>query len=61
MKVEQILELLRKYRDDYNDPGGYMEEEYYIKCMAKVDVLEDVISTIEYRIAREEQNNEQSN
>jgi hypothetical protein len=54
MTVEQILELLRQHRDDYNDPGGYQEEEWYIKCAAKVDVLDDMISTIEYRIAKGE-------
>lgn len=54
MTVEQILELLRGYRDDYNDPGGYMEEEWYIKCAAKVDVLDDMINLIEYRMRNPE-------
>jgi hypothetical protein len=49
MTVEEILKFLRERRDDYDDPGGYMEEEWYIKCSAKVDILEEVINTIERR------------
>lgn len=54
MTVEQILELLRSTRDNYADPGGYMDEMWYIKCAAKVDVLDDVIDTIQYRMAEGE-------
>jgi hypothetical protein len=47
MTVEEILELLRQHKEDYEDPGSYMEESWYVKCAAKVDVLDDVIRTIE--------------
>jgi len=50
MTVDQILDVLRSRVKNYEDPGAYMEEEWYIKCAAKVDVL----SEIEYRIARGE-------
>lgn len=54
MTVEEILELLRSTRDDYNDSGGYMEESWYVKCAAKVDVLDEMIDTIEYRMRNPE-------
>jgi hypothetical protein len=50
MTVEEILELLRSRKADYEDPGAYLDEMWYIKCAAKVDVLDDVIDTIEYRM-----------
>jgi hypothetical protein len=50
MTVEEILELLRSTKEDYEDPGGYMEESWYIKCAAKVNVLEDMIYAIESRM-----------
>lgn len=46
MTVEEILELLRSTKEDYENPGSYMEEEWYIKCAAKADVLDDMIYAI---------------
>ncbi len=51
MTIDQVLDMLRSRIKDY-EPSGHMEEEYYIKCAAKVEVLEDLISDIEYRIKK---------
>jgi hypothetical protein len=50
MTVEQILELLRAARDDWENPGSYMDSEWYDKCAASASALTAVIDTIEYRI-----------
>jgi hypothetical protein len=54
MTVEQILELLRSTRDEYNHPDRYADEEYSFKCQGIVDILGDVIDVIEYRISNGE-------
>jgi hypothetical protein len=54
MTIDQVLDMLRSRVKDYKEPGRYMEEEWYVKCAAKVEVLEDVISDIEYRIKKED-------
>ena len=45
--VGTVLEMLRSEAADFRNPGNYLEEEWYVKCAAKVEVLDDMISRIE--------------
>jgi hypothetical protein len=47
--VEEILELLRSEVETYENPGSYCESEWYDKCRAKAEILNDLIYIIESR------------
>jgi len=62
MSVESlryILDYCEFEKRGFDDPGSYEPTEYYIKCKAKSDILEEVISLIKRTI--EEDLKEQSN
>ena len=44
--LREIIEGFEFDKAQYDDPGGYADEKYYIKCEAKSDVLADVIYTL---------------
>ena len=44
--LREIIEGFEFDKAQYDDPGGYGEREYYIKCEAKSDALRDVIYTL---------------
>ena len=45
-KLQKLLEYCEYQKKYYDNPGQYEDDEYYIKCQAKSDMLEDVISEI---------------
>jgi hypothetical protein len=47
--LKDVLSDLEYERGYYSDPMGYQDEEYYIRCAAKLDILDEVISTIKHR------------
>jgi len=46
-KIDKAIEYVKSRLDDYNHPGAYHEAEWYVKCEAKADILEEVLSTLE--------------
>jgi hypothetical protein len=44
--MNSILNDLQNELDMYKTPLGYQDEEYYIKCDAKVDAYEDAINIV---------------
>ena len=46
-KIDRAIEYVKSRIDDYSNPGAYQEKEWYEKCEAKVDILEEVLSTLE--------------
>ena len=51
--VEEILKKIKDELDMYRNPGSYMPEEYYIRCEAKAEALEEVIYIIEEQLKAE--------
>ena len=45
-KKEKIIEALEEQRESYSKPGGYMEEEWYVKCAAKAEAFEEAIDIV---------------
>lgn len=41
-----ILKELEQRQKDFEDPGSYMEEEWYIICKAKAEAFEEAISMV---------------
>jgi hypothetical protein len=46
VKLDDLLEYLTGLLNDYGNPMTYQESEYYDKCKAKVDILEDIIGEL---------------
>lgn len=46
-KIDQAIEYIESRLDDYKNPGTYQEAEYYAKCEAKADILEEVLSRLQ--------------
>ena len=44
--VKNILDELTERQKDFENPGSYMEEEWYVKCGAKVEAFEEAISIV---------------
>ena len=42
-KIKEMIEFVEFEIKMYDNPGSYQDPEYYTKCSAKVDVLEDVL------------------
>lgn len=46
-KIDKAIEYVKSRLGDYQNPGSYQEAEWYIKCDAKADILEEVLSRLE--------------
>jgi hypothetical protein len=44
--LREIIEGFEYDLSEYESPGGYQDAEYYVRCRAKADLLEDVIRTL---------------
>ena len=44
--IEKIIERLEEEVENYSNPGTYMDDEYYVRCKAKAEAFEEVISII---------------
>ena len=51
--LQEILSTLQERLDDFENPGSYMEEEWYVKCKAKAEAFEEAISIIKFLTERE--------
>lgn len=45
-KLEKLLKYLKERKEDYNKPVAYQEDDWYIRCQAKSDILEEVIEEV---------------
>lgn len=46
-KIDQAIEFVKSRLEDYQNPGSYQEAEWYARCDAKADILEEVLSRLE--------------
>ena len=46
-KIEKAIASVKFEIDYYSKPGGYQDEEYYVRCRAKVDILEEILCRLE--------------
>ena len=44
--MNSILNDLQERQNDFENPGSYMEDEWYIKCQAKAEAFEEAISIV---------------
>jgi len=51
--LKEILDTLQERLNDFQNPGSYMEEEWYVKCKAKAEAFEEAISIIKFLTERE--------
>ena len=42
-KIDDAIEYVTTELAYAKNPGTYMDEEYYIRCSAKADILDDVL------------------
>ena len=45
-KINKAIEYVEMLLEDYKNPGTYCGVEYYERCRAKADVLEDVLTQL---------------
>jgi len=46
-KIDKAIEYVKSRLDDYSHPGSYQEQEWYAKCEAKSEILEEVLHRLE--------------
>ena len=46
-KIDKIINKIKMEIEYHNHPGGYQDMDYYSRCEAKVDILEDVLYYVE--------------
>ena len=46
-EIDQAIEYVEGLLEEYQNPMSYCEAEYYERCRAKADVLEDVLQTLQ--------------
>lgn len=51
--LETILKYCQDRKKSFDSPMFYQNDEYYLICNAKSDILEDIIYEIEKELARE--------
>lgn len=51
--LKEILDTLQERLNDFENPGSYMEEEWYVRCKAKAEAFEEAISIIKFLTERE--------
>lgn len=44
--IDQIIKELQQRQQDFETPGSYMEDEWYVKCRAKAEAFEEAIQII---------------
>lgn len=44
--IDSILNELKDRQNDFENPGSYMADEWYIKCDAKAEAFEEAISIV---------------
>lgn len=42
-KIDQAIEHVETELEFVRNPGSYQDPEYYVRCKAQVDILEDVL------------------
>ncbi len=49
-KIKEMIKYVEAEIASYSDPGAYQPDEYYIRCSAKVDILEDVLYNLTQKL-----------
>ena len=55
-KLERLLKYLVERKENYDKPMTYQDDDYYIRCDAKADMLEEVIDEVKSLMKWEEPN-----
>lgn len=42
-KIDRAIEVVETMLEDYRNPSGYEEPEYYARCDAKADACSDIL------------------
>ena len=45
-KIDQAIEMVTNLLEEFNTPITYQEPEYYERCQAKADILEEVLANL---------------
>ena len=45
--AQRIVTELKRRQAEYDDPGSYLDTEYYVRMRAKSDALDDAIDMVE--------------
>ncbi len=59
-KLEKFLKSLIEKKESYDNPLFYQEEDYYIECRAKSQLLDELIDDVK-QLIKEEHNDDRSN
>ncbi len=51
--INNIIDRLKEEAKSYRKPGGYQEQEWYIRCEAKAEAFEDAIEIVKYYLQNE--------
>jgi len=43
-KIDKMIQRLEEEIEYYNNPPTYQDAEYYVRCSAKVCILEDMLA-----------------
>lgn len=46
--IQEIITELGQRQKDFEDPGYYMEDEWYVICKAKAEAYEEAIAIIKF-------------
>lgn len=46
--IQEIITELEQRQKDFENPGSYMEDEWYVKCKAKAEAFEEAIAIIKF-------------
>ena len=49
VKYEDVREILIEFSLEYDNPMTYQDRDYYVRCDAKVDVIDDIMNRVEYK------------
>ena len=47
-KIDQAIEYVKTELEFLSAPGSYQEPEYYQRCAAQSDILEDVLHRLQH-------------
>jgi hypothetical protein len=44
--ITKVLNELKERQNDFENPGGYMEDEWYVICRAKAEAFEEAVEIV---------------
>jgi len=45
--INDVLQTLKDRQKDFENPGTYLDEEWYVKCAAKAEAFEEAVSILQ--------------